>query len=117
MRQEEAKKNKAKKAVETRIKLTKAPSGHGNSSLPPKNPKRFAGVKQESHNDDLDFIMDDSDKRSDSIRAGPGQSNKRSVLDKKGANKRSTLMNAGMSASRKGLQDQEKSERSNDNNY
>ena len=41
VRQEEAKKNKAKKAVETRIKLTKGPG----SSLPPKNPKRFAGVK------------------------------------------------------------------------
>ena len=61
--------------------------------------------------------MDESEKRSESIRAGGGASSKRQMLSKKEPNKRSTLMNAGMSASRKGLQDQEKSERSADNNH
>ena len=52
IRQEETKKQKAQKAVATRIKLTKGP---GNGSLPPKNPKRLGA--RDSHNDDLDFVL------------------------------------------------------------
>ena len=96
IRQEETKKAKAQKAVATRIKVNKQSS----ALLPPKNPKR----QSRDQNDDLEFIMDEPDPpvRTSAIAV----SKQRSVLNKKDANKRSTLMNAGMSASRMRLQDQ-----------
>ncbi len=62
------------------------------------------------HNDDLEFIMDEDDEPRSATGLNKQQ---RSMLNKKDPHKRSTLMNAGMSASRKGLKEQDRrSERS-----
>ena len=94
----------------SRIKLGPTKPG-GVNSLPPKNPKRLG--KNDSQNDDLEFIMDDQ-LDSGKARLEPTRSvgKQRSMLNKKDPHKRSTLMNAGMSASRKGLQEKDLSERS-----
>ena len=80
----------------------------GNSSLPPKNPKRL-GAKHSSAGYDLDDIMDDEDQQPSRT---PGIAPKRNLLSKKDPSKRSTLVNAGMSASRRGLNEDKRSERS-----
>ena len=95
----------------TRIKLGPTKQSSGVSSLPPKNPKRLG--RNDSQNDDLEFIMDDQlesiNTKQEPTRAIGKQ---RSMMNKKDPHKRSTLMNAGMSASRKGLQEKDLSERS-----
>lgn len=73
--------------------------------MPPKNPKRL-GQQRESKNDDLEFIMDEYEKPQRHV------GKQRSMLVGKEKQKRSTLVNAGMSASRKGLSQDQMSERS-----
>ena len=91
----------------SRIKLGPTKPGAINS-LPPKNPKRLG--KNDSQNDDLEFVMDEPARAAENVR---GIGKQRSMLNKKEhAQKRSTLVNAGMSASRKGLQEKDLSERS-----
>ena len=103
IRAEESKKQKANKAVAARVKVNPS-KAKGNNSLPPKNPKRLG--RNESQNDDLEFIMDEQKEPTRAI------GKQRSALNKKDPHKRSTLLNAGISASRKGLQDRDQSERS-----
>ena len=86
----------------------KQPMGMGGRAgmLPP----RQQGKKQSqpSVNDDLDFVMDDHERQSTKLPPVHRNSN----IGKKSNGPQKTLVNAGMSASRKNLMKKDKSQKS-----
>ena len=107
---EEKKNQKSEIARQTRPKLTAGPNRQSNSSLlPPRNPKRAGRDQTAGENDDLADFMDDSELSlkppKPPVAGGRGKH-----LSKKDLGGKKTLVNAGMSASRKALFENNSSE-------